>query len=68
MKRLLLLLLDFYQLGISPLMQHHCRFYPSCSQYAKDAIVKYGACKGSWKSVCRICRCHPLHPGGEDLP
>jgi putative membrane protein insertion efficiency factor len=67
MKRLVLLLLRGYQLVIAPLLPPNtCRFTPTCSHYAMDAIQKYGVLSGSWRAVKRIGRCHPLHPGGYD--
>ncbi|WP_425395208.1 membrane protein insertion efficiency factor YidD [Aeoliella sp.] len=57
-----------YQLGISPLIGHHCRFKPSCSQYYILAVKKYGAIRGSWRGIKRIARCHPWNPGGYDPP
>jgi hypothetical protein len=60
-KRLLLWLIDFYRKGISPLTPPSCRFIPTCSQYAMEAIQKYGAGKGSWLAVRRILKCHPFH-------
>lgn len=57
-----------YQIGISPWLGKNCRFHPSCSQYFIEAVQKYGAIRGGWKGVCRICRCHPFHPGGYDPP
>lgn len=66
MKTLLLLLVRAYQLGISPFLGQNCRFYPSCSQYAIEAIGRHGALKGSWLSARRLCKCHPWHPGGVD--
>jgi len=59
-------LIRTYQLTISPLLGATCRFEPSCSQYAIDAMHKYGLLKGSWLAVRRISRCHPLHEGGYD--
>jgi uncharacterized protein len=56
----------FYQLAISPMMPAACRYYPSCSNYAIEAIDKYGALKGGWLAVRRILRCHPFRPGGFD--
>lgn len=56
----------FYQLAISPMMPAACRYYPSCSNYAIQAIDKYGALKGGWLAVRRILRCHPFRPGGFD--
>ena len=59
-------LIRFYQLFISPLLGNNCRYYPTCSQYAIEAIEKKGIIKGSWMAVKRICRCHPWHDGGYD--
>lgn len=64
--RLLILLVRGYQLGISPLMSRNCRFSPSCSQYAIEAVRTHGALRGAWLSLRRIGRCHPWHPGGYD--
>jgi hypothetical protein len=61
MKHLLLRLIDFYRKGISPLTPPSCRFIPTCSQYAMEAIQKYGAGKGSWLAVRRVLKCHPFH-------
>ena len=59
--------IKFYQKFISPLkVVSSCRFYPTCSQYAIDAITKYGIIKGSFMSIKRILKCHPFHPGGYD--
>ena len=66
MKRLLLALIRFYRKRVSPLFPAHCRFYPSCSAYALEAVEKYGARKGLWLTVKRLLRCHPFHPGGYD--
>jgi putative membrane protein insertion efficiency factor len=66
MKTLLLILLRAYQLGISPFLGQNCRFYPSCSQYAAEAIREHGAFKGSALTAARLCKCHPWHPGGVD--
>ncbi len=66
MKPLLLLLLRFYRKAISPYLGNNCRFHPTCSVYAMQAIEKYGAMKGSWLAIKRIGKCHPLHPGGID--
>jgi putative membrane protein insertion efficiency factor len=65
-KTLLLFLLRAYQLGISPLLGPKCRFYPSCSQYAAEAICEHGAWKGSFLAARRVCKCHPWHAGGVD--
>ncbi|MBO5859340.1 MAG: membrane protein insertion efficiency factor YidD [Clostridia bacterium] len=67
MKKLLLLLIRFYRRCISPLFPPSCRFYPTCSQYAIEAIEVHGAFKGFLLTVWRILRCNPLSPGGVDL-
>jgi uncharacterized protein len=70
MKRLLayplLLLIQLYRKVISPLKPPSCRFYPTCSAYALEAIRKYGALKGGIMALRRVLRCHPLNPGGFD--
>jgi len=66
MKILAIYLIKFYQKGISPFLGPHCRFYPTCSQYALEAIQKYGFLKGGFMAVKRIARCHPFHKGGYD--
>ena len=66
MKRLLIALLRTYQYAISPFLGRRCRYYPSCSAYAVEAVEKHGAIKGGWLSAKRISRCHPWHPGGYD--
>ncbi|MDR2926051.1 MAG: membrane protein insertion efficiency factor YidD [Azoarcus sp.] len=60
------LLIRAYQLGISPLLGPRCRFYPTCSDYALEALTVHGLAKGCWLSLTRILRCHPWHPGGID--
>lgn len=65
-KRILVSLIVGYRKYISPLKKPSCRFYPTCSQYALDAINKYGAFKGFKLSLIRILKCHPFHPGGYD--
>jgi putative membrane protein insertion efficiency factor len=55
-----------YQLLISPFVPPSCRFHPTCSHYAIEALRKHGALKGAWLTVRRIVRCHPWHPGGHD--
>jgi hypothetical protein len=55
-----------YQKFISPGLPPACRFYPSCSQYAIEAIARHGALRGSWLAARRLARCHPFHPGGVD--
>ncbi len=66
MKHLLILLVKFYQLTISPLLGKNCRFMPTCSQYTIEALSKYGAIKGLYLGIKRILKCHPFHPGGYD--
>lgn len=66
MKKILMLLIRFYQKAISPLTPPSCRFYPTCSHYGLEAIEKHGALKGSWLAVRRISKCHPFHEGGFD--
>jgi len=63
MKNLLLRLIRFYRHSISPLTPASCRFNPTCSAYAYEAINKYGATKGSWLAIKRLCRCHPFYKG-----
>jgi uncharacterized protein len=60
-------LIRAYQLVISPLLPANtCRFHPTCSQYAIDAVTKHGTVRGSWLAAKRISKCHPFHPGGYD--
>jgi len=66
MKRALVLSIRGYQLWISPLLPAACRYYPTCSAYAIEAIEKHGALSGSWLALRRIARCHPFRPGGYD--
>jgi hypothetical protein len=66
MKRMLLALIRGYQYAISPLLGRNCRYLPTCSEYAAEAVTKYGAIRGGWLGVKRVCRCHPWHPGGYD--
>ena len=63
MKSLLLKLIRFYQKSISPYFPARCRFTPTCSQYAIEAIQYHGACKGSYLAFKRLCRCHPFYKG-----
>jgi putative membrane protein insertion efficiency factor len=65
-KTLLLALLRGYQYAIRPLLGANCRFVPSCSDYAREAIERHGAAKGSWLALRRVLRCHPYHSGGYD--
>ncbi len=66
MQRALILVIRGYQYLISPFLGNHCRFYPSCSSYALEAIEHHGAVRGSGLALRRIARCHPWHHGGID--
>ncbi len=66
MKVIGVFLIRFYQALISPILPDSCRFYPTCSEYALQAIQKYGFFKGAWLGLRRILKCHPFHPGGVD--
>lgn len=66
MKRLLVGIISLYRYLISPLLGPRCRFYPTCSAYAIEAIERHGALRGGWFTVKRIVKCHPFHPGGPD--
>ncbi|MDR1647766.1 MAG: membrane protein insertion efficiency factor YidD [Zoogloeaceae bacterium] len=66
MKALFLCCVRFYRYAISPLLGRNCRFYPSCSEYAQEAVQKYGLLRGGWLALKRLGRCHPWHPGGMD--
>ncbi|HVE78865.1 MAG TPA: membrane protein insertion efficiency factor YidD [Gemmatimonadaceae bacterium] len=55
-----------YQLFVSPLLPASCRYFPSCSQYAVEALTRHGALRGGWLTIRRLGRCHPLRPGGYD--
>jgi hypothetical protein len=66
MKKILLAMIRLYQLVLSPFLGQHCRFTPSCSQYTKEAIEKYGTARGSWLGLKRILRCQPFCDGGYD--
>lgn len=66
MKKVMVFLIDFYQKIISPNLPKSCRFYPTCSEYAKQTINKYGVIKGTIKSAKRLLKCHPWHEGGYD--
>jgi putative membrane protein insertion efficiency factor len=65
-KRLILLLIRVYQLIVSPLLGPVCRFYPSCSAYAYEAVQRHGVVRGGFLAIKRILKCHPFHPGGVD--
>jgi uncharacterized protein len=64
--RLLSLPILAYRLAISPLLGPRCRFHPSCSSYALEALERHGAVRGLWLALRRVLRCHPWHPGGYD--
>ncbi|PYK10605.1 MAG: membrane protein insertion efficiency factor YidD [Verrucomicrobia bacterium] len=66
MSRLLSLLIRSYRYSLSPLLGMHCRFHPSCSAYALEALERHGAARGVWLVLARLARCHPWHPGGHD--
>ena len=66
MKPVLLGLIAVYRYAISPLLGRNCRFMPSCSEYACEAIRRHGSVRGSWLALKRVSRCHPWHPGGYD--
>jgi len=64
--RLAVILIRLYQWTLSPLLGQNCRFYPSCSHYALEAVTRFGVLRGGWLSARRLSRCHPWHPGGVD--
>lgn len=66
MRIIVVKMIRFYQLFVSPLTPSSCRFYPTCSHYAVEAVSKFGVIRGVWMSVKRISRCGPWHPGGYD--
>ena len=66
MKTVLIAAVRAYQYALRPMLGANCRFYPSCSDYAREAIERHGALTGSWLATRRLCRCHPYHPGGFD--
>lgn len=66
MKNILKTLLQVYRVAIAPLFGPCCRFEPSCSRYAEEAVLKKGAARGAWLAVKRLFKCHPFHPGGYD--
>jgi putative membrane protein insertion efficiency factor len=66
MRWVLTLLIRFYRVALSPLLGPNCRFYPSCSCYAQEAIEQHGAAHGTWLAAKRLARCHPWNPGGYD--
>lgn len=66
MRKIFIFLIKFYQKAISPFLGRTCRFYPTCSEYTKQAVEKYGALKGLYLGLVRILKCHPFHKGGYD--
>lgn len=66
MRKILVLIIQGYRLLISPFLGSNCRFYPSCSEYAQEAITEHGVIRGLWLSLKRLGRCHPWHEGGID--
>ncbi|MGH8487566.1 MAG: membrane protein insertion efficiency factor YidD [Gammaproteobacteria bacterium] len=66
MQRILISLIRLYRRFVSPFMGRKCRFHPSCSQYAAEAIALHGLTRGLCLTIRRVCNCHPFHPGGVD--
>ncbi len=66
MKKMVLYIINIYRIFISPLLPPSCRFYPTCSVYAQEAIAIHGIIKGGWLTIKRLSKCHPFHPGGYD--
>lgn len=66
MRTLLILCVRAYQMTLGPLLPSSCRYYPTCSVYAIEALERHGAMRGSWLATRRILRCHPFRPGGYD--
>jgi len=66
MRKLISAILRFYQWGVSPLLPSSCRYHPTCSEYMRQAVEKYGPVRGVWMGVKRVGRCHPFHSGGLD--
>ncbi|MBK5273903.1 MAG: membrane protein insertion efficiency factor YidD [Desulfuromonadales bacterium] len=66
LKSIALLAIRFYQKLLSPLLPSTCRFYPSCSEYSRESIVRHGVVRGTWLTLVRLSKCHPFHPGGFD--
>jgi uncharacterized protein len=68
MKHWLIAALDLYKQHLSPLLPPSCRFSPTCSEYGRLALLKHGVWRGAWRTLGRLLRCQPFHPGGIDLP
>ena len=66
MRKLIVAILRLYKLALSPVLPSACRYYPSCSDYMRQAVEKYGPARGVWMGIKRIARCHPFHQGGLD--
>ena len=66
MRHFLTSLIRVYQYLLSPWIGNQCRFHPTCSEYARQAISHHGSLRGSWLAATRLCKCHPWHPGGLD--
>ena len=66
MKHILIFIINVYKWCFSPFIGQHCRFYPSCSSYASEAIATHGSLRGSWLALRRLSKCHPWHEGGVD--
>lgn len=65
-RKLALFFIDIYRYAVSPFLPGSCRFTPTCSSYAREAVERFGLARGTWLAVRRILRCHPFHPGGYD--
>jgi putative membrane protein insertion efficiency factor len=66
MTRALIAVVAAYRYALSPMLGRNCRFHPSCSEYAQEALERHGALRGLWLALRRVGRCHPWHPGGYD--
>lgn len=66
MKDILIVFIRIYQKFLSPLSGGTCRFYPTCSEYLRLSLIKWGCLQGLWRGIIRISKCHPFHPGGYD--
>ena len=66
MSKVLIAIIQVYRYALSPFLGQHCRFHPSCSSYAVEALAQHGAWRGGWMALRRLASCHPWHPGGFD--